>query len=85
MPWKECQPVDERLRFVARLLDGERMTALCAETRRALSKQCEAKGPAAVRAALPVGEASASALTDTGYFAVVPAPPRRRRTSSRTA
>jgi putative transposase len=31
MPWKECQPVDERLRFVARLLDGEQMTALCAE------------------------------------------------------
>ena len=31
MPWKECQPVDERLRFVARLFDGEQMTALCAE------------------------------------------------------
>jgi putative transposase len=31
MPWKECQPVDERLRFVARLLDGEQMTALCTE------------------------------------------------------
>ena len=25
MPWKECQIVDERLRFVARLLDGEKM------------------------------------------------------------
>jgi putative transposase len=31
MPWKECQPVDERLRFVARLLEGEPMTVLCAE------------------------------------------------------
>jgi putative transposase len=31
MPWKECHVVDERLRFVARLLDGEQMTALCAE------------------------------------------------------
>ena len=31
MPWKECQAVDERLRCVARLLDGEQMTALCAE------------------------------------------------------
>jgi len=31
MPWKECHVVDERLRFVARLLDGEKMTALCAE------------------------------------------------------
>jgi putative transposase len=31
MPWKECQVMDERLRFVARLLDGERMTTLCTE------------------------------------------------------
>jgi hypothetical protein len=31
MPWKECHVVDERLRFVARLLDGETMMALCAE------------------------------------------------------
>ena len=31
MPWKECHVVDERLRFVARLLDGEKMAALCAE------------------------------------------------------
>jgi hypothetical protein len=28
MPWKECHVVDERLRFVARLLDGEKMSAL---------------------------------------------------------
>ena len=31
MPWKECHPVDERLRFVARLLDGEKMAPLCQE------------------------------------------------------
>ena len=31
MPWKECHVMDERLRFVARLLDGEKMAALCAE------------------------------------------------------
>ena len=31
MPWKECHVMDERLRFVARLLEGEKMTALCAE------------------------------------------------------
>ena len=31
MPWKECHVVDERLRFVARLLDGEKMATLCAE------------------------------------------------------
>ena len=31
MPWKECHVVDERLRFIARLLDGEQMAGLCAE------------------------------------------------------
>jgi len=31
MPWKECQVVDERLRFVARRLDGEKMATLCQE------------------------------------------------------
>jgi putative transposase len=31
MPWKECHVEDERLRFVARRLDGEKMAALCAE------------------------------------------------------
>ena len=30
MPWKECHVVEERLRFVARLLDGEKMARLCA-------------------------------------------------------
>ena len=31
MPWKECKPMDERLRFVARLLEGEKMAPLCWE------------------------------------------------------
>jgi putative transposase len=31
MPWKECHVEDERLRFVARLLDGEKMAPLCVE------------------------------------------------------
>ena len=31
MPWKECHVVDERLRFIARLRDGEKMARLCAE------------------------------------------------------
>jgi putative transposase len=31
MPWKECKPMDERLKFVARCLDGESMSALCRE------------------------------------------------------
>lgn len=25
MPWKECNHMDEKLRFVARLLDGKKM------------------------------------------------------------
>ena len=31
MPWKESSVMEERLRFVARLLDGETMTGLCDE------------------------------------------------------
>jgi transposase InsO family protein len=29
MPWKECSVMEERLRFVARLLDGEGMSEVC--------------------------------------------------------
>src|SRR6201986_1701350 len=31
MPWKECSVMEERLRFVARLLEGEEMSGLCRE------------------------------------------------------
>jgi transposase InsO family protein len=31
MPWKECSVMDERLRFVAKLLDGEAMSEVCRE------------------------------------------------------
>jgi putative transposase len=31
MPWQECRKVDERLRLVARLLDGEKTAVLCRE------------------------------------------------------
>ncbi len=31
MPWKECNRMDERLRLVARLLDGEKMAVVCRE------------------------------------------------------
>jgi len=31
MPWQECSKVDERLKFVARLLEGEKMAVLCRE------------------------------------------------------
>jgi hypothetical protein len=29
MSWQECHIMDERLRFVARLLEGEKMAPLC--------------------------------------------------------
>ncbi len=29
MPWKECSVMDERLKFVARVLDGEAIAAVC--------------------------------------------------------
>src|SRR5581483_8708518 len=29
MPWMECSVMDERLRFVARLLEGEAMSEVC--------------------------------------------------------
>jgi putative transposase len=31
MPWKVCNPMDERLKFIARLLDGDQMALLCRE------------------------------------------------------
>jgi len=31
MPWKECNLMNERVKFVARLLDGENMSAVCRE------------------------------------------------------
>jgi putative transposase len=31
MPWQECSKVDERLKFVDRVLEGEKMAVLCRE------------------------------------------------------
>lgn len=31
MPWRECRVMDEKVRFVARLMNGEQMTDLCRE------------------------------------------------------
>jgi len=33
MPWRESNLMDERLKFVARLLDGEKMALVCREFR----------------------------------------------------
>ena len=32
MPWQECSKVHEKLRFVARVLEGEKMAVLCRES-----------------------------------------------------
>src|SRR5260221_9395788 len=29
MPWQDCKQMDERVKFIAGLLDGEKMAALC--------------------------------------------------------
>ncbi len=29
MPWNQCKPMDERLRFIASLLEGAKMAPLC--------------------------------------------------------
>jgi transposase len=31
VPWQQCHKMDERLRFVARLLEGGKMAELCRE------------------------------------------------------
>jgi hypothetical protein len=40
MPWNECKPMDERLKFIARLLDGEKMAPVCREFLRGSEKYC---------------------------------------------
>ena len=39
MPWKECHVMDERVRFVSRLFDGEKMARLCAGDAAPVSSQ----------------------------------------------
>ena len=29
MPWKECNRVDEKMKFIVRLIEGEKMAVLC--------------------------------------------------------
>ena len=51
MPWKECRPVDERIRFAARLLDGEKMAVMCLAQFRLYA--CPAPSPGAISASTP--------------------------------
>jgi transposase InsO family protein len=54
MPWKECSVMEERLRFVARLLEGEAMTDVCRQfgisrkTGYKLLERYRAEGPVAL-------------------------------------
>ena len=41
MPWKESSVVEERLCFVARLLDGEPMTEVCRDVAQASRQEKE--------------------------------------------
>ncbi len=44
MPWKETRVMDERMKFLALLLDGESMTRACEEfgvSRKTVYKLCE--------------------------------------------
>jgi hypothetical protein len=45
MAWKECHVVDERLRFIARLLDGEKMRPLCRGVRDLPENRLQDAGP----------------------------------------
>ena len=40
MPWKECNHMDERLGFVASLLDSEEMAFVCREDDMSLKTGC---------------------------------------------
>ena len=53
MPWQECSKVDERLRFVARLLEGEKMAELCREFE--ISRKTGTRSSAAIRTAVCTG------------------------------
>lgn len=63
MPWKECHVMDERLRFVARVLEGEKMAPLCAEF--GISRKTGDKSLVAVRTTLVINS-SAAAICTTG-------------------
>ena len=82
MPWKVCSVMEERLRFVARLLDGESMTDVCREF--GISRKTGYKLLARYR------EEGACALTDCSRRLRQPAPaptrgPRRPRQARQAA
>ncbi len=61
MPWKECSVTEERLRFVARLLEGEGMSEVCREfgisrkTGYKIFNRYESRARCPVRSVAPAG------------------------------
>jgi hypothetical protein len=60
MPWKASSVMEERLRFVARLLDGEAMTDVCRDNRlpalaRNGTADCDSAAPRALGQAPALG------------------------------
>lgn len=44
MPWKEVSVMDERMKFIGRLLSGEKMAPLCREFGTSRNNQAKSKG-----------------------------------------
>ena len=94
MPWQECHVMDERVRFVARLLEGEKMAPLCAELafrgRRATRSSSGTRTAASERLATavadrfdrPTGSRRSSKRRLCGSSASIPAGARRRSAKS---
>ena len=53
VPWKECNVMDERLKFVARLLDGEKMAVWTGWGARIRTWECRYQKPMPYHLATP--------------------------------
>src|SRR6266568_552006 len=69
MPWKECSVMDERVRFVARLLDGEKMAALCREITNS-RQRAAIFSPSSKRAT----KRTRSSITEHSFHGITPSP-----------
>ena len=89
MPWIESSVMDERLRFVARVLEGEPMTDVCRafgisrKTGYKLFARYKADGPVASAedAKARIGAHARSAKSSSAALPAIPASPRPRRST----
>src|SRR5690348_16032471 len=73
MPWKASSVMEERLRFVARLLDGEAMTEVCREfgkPTQGLPRRVFLAAIAVLPTALPAAASTLPAEPDPIYAAI---------------